>query len=76
MPVPECKLAGESGNILPREILRLRSSKIAVNVYLSNLFIFALFKECNQVPGKGALSPSFSKVGGTCPVSPGFYVYE
>ena len=55
---------GGSGSMLPWKILKLRSSKIAGNVYFFIYFYtFKVFKEGNQVTWKEALCPSLWKVG-------------
>ena len=61
-PVPEWKLARGSWGMLPREILKLRSSEIAENVYFTSCFcIFKAFKEGNQVNEKGHFARAFEK---------------
>ena len=57
--VKQSKSARGSGGMLPREILKLRSSEIAGNVYFSNHFwTFTVFKGGNQIKRKEALCPS------------------
>ena len=48
-PVPKCKLARGSGGMLLQEILKLKFSEIAGNMYFANCFcIFKAFKDGNQ----------------------------
>ena len=49
---------GEFRGMLPQEILKLRSSEIAGNVYFSiHCCIFSVFKKGNQATWKGVLWP-------------------
>ena len=78
--VKQCKLSRRSGDMFPQEILKLRSSEIARNVYFSIHFcILKAFKEGHQVTQRRALCLRLWKVGGICPLCPlcpsGSYVH-
>ena len=62
--------------MLPRQILNLRSSEIAENVYFASCFcIFKAFEAGNLVLKKGALAESLKSGGYVPPVPPGSYVH-
>ena len=65
MGATQCKPARGPGGMLLQEILKLRSSEIAGNMYFStNFCIFKVFKEGSQ----GALVRVFENWRGTCPL--------
>jgi len=59
--------------MLPQEILILRYSKIARNMYFSTYFcIVKVFKEGNQVERKWHFARDFEKKGACAPCAPRF----
>ena len=70
------KLAGGSGGMLQREILKLKSSKIAGNVYFASYSASSkLSRRVAKVHEKGHFAKVFEKLGARAPCAPGSYVH-